>query len=50
MPDTEPVMIRGDTTPKWSRGVGMTLRVGGEGGTNDMVAYTLKIRGGVTPT
>ena len=39
-------MIRGDTTPKVERDLSLTLRVGGVGGTNDMVAYMIKTRGG----
>lgn len=30
-------MLRGDTTPKFSEDVGITLRVGGDGGTHDAI-------------
>jgi len=33
------IMFRGDTTPKFSDDVSMTLRVGGDGGTHDAVAF-----------
>lgn len=39
-------MMRGDTTPKVEEGVSLTIRRGGDGGTNDMVAYMMKVRGG----